>query len=59
MLSTYIVDNYFEYAMEVIMLYSMVINVSSTAGVLDGAGGLAQPINPWFISLWVEESGTR
>ncbi|KAJ5106320.1 MFS transporter [Penicillium angulare] len=43
-LSTYIVDNYPEYAMEVIMFYSVVINMSAF-------------INPWFIDLWVEQSG--
>ncbi|KAJ5219302.1 MFS transporter [Penicillium cinerascens] len=43
-LSTYVVDNYPEYAMQVIMFYSVVINLSAF-------------INPWFISLWVEESG--
>ncbi|KAJ5278771.1 MFS transporter [Penicillium angulare] len=43
-LSTYIVDNYPEYAMEIIMFYSVVINMSAF-------------INPWFIDLWVEQSG--
>ncbi|KAJ5612609.1 MFS transporter [Penicillium lagena] len=43
-LSTYIVDNYPEYAMEVTMFYAVLIN-------------LAGFINPWFISVWVERSG--
>lgn len=39
--AVHVVGNHFEYAMEVIMFfYSVVINVSSTARVLDGAGGL-------------------
>ncbi|KAJ5549110.1 MFS transporter [Penicillium frequentans] len=45
-LSTYIVDNYPEFAMEVIMFYSVVINLSAF-------------INPWFISPWVEVSDTE
>lgn len=43
-LSTYIVDNYPEHAMEVITFYTVIINMSAF-------------INPWFINDWVEKSG--
>ncbi|TVY91959.1 putative transporter [Lachnellula willkommii] len=43
-LSAYIVDNYPEYANEVITFYSVVINMSAF-------------INPWFIFYWIEASG--
>ncbi|EXJ93259.1 hypothetical protein A1O1_01650 [Capronia coronata CBS 617.96] len=43
-LSAYIVDNYPDYANEVITFYSVIINLSAF-------------INPWFIYDWVEASG--
>ncbi|TVY29260.1 putative transporter [Lachnellula hyalina] len=43
-LSAYIVDNYPEYANEVITFYSVIINMSAF-------------INPWFIFYWIEASG--
>ncbi|KAH8811011.1 putative MFS transporter [Xylogone sp. PMI_703] len=42
-LSAYIVDNYPDYANEVITFYSVIINLSAF-------------INPWFIFYWVEYS---
>ena len=62
-MSTYIVDNYPEFAMEVIMFYSVVINVSAQDTVLAMwlltryREQMSAFINPWFISIWVESSG--
>ncbi|KIW02725.1 uncharacterized protein PV09_06159 [Verruconis gallopava] len=43
-LSSYLVDNYPDYANEVITFYTVIINLSAF-------------INPWFIFPWVEASG--
>lgn len=71
-LSTYIVDNYPEYANEVITFYSVMINVSTiihsffNSRIPPVLPSRADPlthvqmsafINPWFIFYWVEASG--
>jgi hypothetical protein len=48
--------------MVIMFFYSVVIKVSSTARVLDGAGGLYPVISIYQTMvhhLWVKESGTR
>lgn len=60
-LSAYIVDNYPDFANEIITFYSVIINVSSLAfcskkGIAD-ARQLSAFILPWFIYYWVEASG--
>ncbi|RDW88316.1 MFS transporter-19 [Coleophoma cylindrospora] len=43
-LSNYIVDSYYEHAMDIITFYSVIINLSAFA-------------EPFFINIWVEASG--
>jgi hypothetical protein len=61
-LSTYIVDNYPEHAMEVITFYTVIINLcisqlkTSKFWLINLQ--MSALINPWFINDWVEASGT-
>ncbi|KAL3423143.1 major facilitator superfamily transporter [Phlyctema vagabunda] len=43
-LSNYIVDSYYDHSMDIIVFYSVLINLSAF-------------IEPWFINIWVESSG--
>ncbi|EXJ87000.1 hypothetical protein A1O3_03957 [Capronia epimyces CBS 606.96] len=43
-ISSYIVDNYPDYAIDIITFYSVILNLSAFA-------------EPWFINYWVEASG--
>lgn len=60
-LSAYIVDNYPEFANEIITFYSVIINVTSSAArskeCIANTVQLSAFILPWFIYYWVETSG--